>query len=75
MIGHELQHGFQAGNNADEAITNYELAIECTELLAKHPQLAYLNTELARRLNGFVQLFLNSRHPGWSSTVARWTKS
>jgi hypothetical protein len=69
LIGHELQHTQSEVSPADEAITNFELAIEFAELLAKHPQLAYLNTELARRLNGFVELFLNSRHPGSAQNV------
>ena len=69
LIGHELQHTQSTALNVDEVITNFELAIEYAELLAKHPQLAYLNTELARRLNGLAELLLNSRHPDSAQPV------
>ena len=54
---------------ADEAITNYEFDIEYAEILAKHPQLAYRDTELTRRSNGGVMEFLNSRHPNSAQNV------
>ena len=61
LIGHELQHTQSQAVPVDEAITNFELTIEYTEILAKHPAMAYWDTELSRRLNGFAQLFLDSR--------------
>ncbi len=65
----ELQHSQSQITPADEAITNYEFDIEYAEILAKHPQLAYRDTELTRRSNGGVMEFLNSRHPNSAQNV------
>ncbi len=62
-LGHELQHTDQRASPADEAITNGEAAIEYTELLAEHPEMAYLNTELARRLNDYSMMLLEFSAP------------
>src|SRR5262249_17449992 len=55
----ELLHAQgNAGTPNDEGITNFLGGISQAEILAQHPKLAYLNTELTRRLNGFVQMML-----------------
>ncbi|HEY7281277.1 MAG TPA: hypothetical protein VID47_06740 [Actinomycetota bacterium] len=69
LLGHELQHSQSQVTLADEAITNFELYIEYAEILAKHPKLAYRDTELTRRLNGDVQALLDARHPGSARNV------
>ena len=68
MLGHEIQHGSPA-SQADEAFCNFESAMVINEVLAEHPKLAYRDTELARVMNSFALMFLNSRHPGSAQNV------
>ena len=68
MLGHEIQHGAQA-SSADEAVVNFETGMVMTEVLAKHSELAYLNSELARRMNDYAMAFLNSKHPHSAENV------
>ena len=42
--GYELQHTQNQAVPVDEAITRFELKIEFTEILAKHPAMAYWDT-------------------------------
>ena len=67
-VSQEILHGTPFGP-ADEVIINTETGIVMTEVLADHPDLAYVNTELARRMNDYVEMFLNSRHPNSARPV------
>ena len=69
LLGHEDQHADAIVSNAEEAILNEETGLVMTEILAKHPELAYVNTELARRMNDYAMGFLNSRHPNSAQNV------
>ncbi len=69
LLGHEDQHADGVVSNTEEAILNEETGMVMTEVLAKHPELAYANTELARRMNDYAMAFLNSRHPNSAQNV------
>ncbi len=68
-LGQEIQHSTIPSNGGSEAFLNFETAVVMNEVLAVHPKLAYLDTELARRSNEETMMFLNSRHPGSAENV------
>jgi hypothetical protein len=68
VIGQEILHGNPFGP-ADEVVINFLTAMVMDEQLASHPELAYLSSELARRMNDYAMMFLNSRRPSSAQNV------
>ena len=67
-MGHELLHDDNSVPGAEEAILNSLTAMTYVQVLRKHPERAHTGTELARQLNTFALLFLNSREHGSSNS-------
>ena len=65
VLGHEFGHDDPGNSNAEEAILSAKNAMTHLQVLLRNPALAYLDTELSRRLNTSVLAFLNTReHAG-----------
>jgi hypothetical protein len=69
VLGHEDQHSDNSVAPAEEAILNEETGMVEVEVLSAHPELAYVDTELTRRMNDYAMMFLNSRHPNSAQNV------
>jgi hypothetical protein len=64
IFAHEILHHDDTPNIAEEVLLNALTAIVQTQLLARHPELAMLDTELSRNMNDYVLEFANSRLRG-----------
>lgn len=64
VMGHESLHDDNSVPGAEEAILTSLTAMTYLQVLSKHPERAHTGTELARQMNTFALLFLNSREHG-----------
>jgi hypothetical protein len=61
---HDLLWSGPGAGHAEETTLHALVALTHVQLLARHPELGDLRTELARRQHSLAITFLNSRHPG-----------
>lgn len=69
VIAHEILHDDPRNSGAEEATSTAVQALVHLQVLSRHPGLAGLGTELARRINTTVLAWTNSRVPGSASSA------